>query len=100
MSQPKSQLLTFKHWAGISSDISYYLNAHHIDFLNWSLETIAIPLRVMASSSHGVATSTPYSCVQGTEDTITLMVEWKNIKSGNIGTSIHTGKKSKHQLFK
>jgi D-galacturonate reductase len=32
MSQPKIQLTTFKAWAGISSDISYYLNSHHIDF--------------------------------------------------------------------
>lgn len=27
MSQPKSQLETFKSWAGIDSDISYYLNS-------------------------------------------------------------------------
>lgn len=32
MSQPKFQLETFKSWAGKSSDISYYLNSHHIDF--------------------------------------------------------------------
>lgn len=32
MSQPKIQLQTFRAWAGISSDISYYLNSHHIDF--------------------------------------------------------------------
>ena len=32
MSQPKLQLSTFKAWAGLSSDISYYLNSHHIDF--------------------------------------------------------------------
>lgn len=31
MSQPKLQLETFKSWAGIDSDISYYLNSHHID---------------------------------------------------------------------
>ena len=31
MSQPKSQLETFKAWAGQDSDISYYLNSHHID---------------------------------------------------------------------
>lgn len=31
MSQPKMQLETFKAWAGIDSDISYYLNSHHID---------------------------------------------------------------------
>lgn len=32
MSQPKIQLQTFRAWAGLSSDISYYLNSHHIDF--------------------------------------------------------------------
>lgn len=37
MSQPKYQLQTFKSWAGKESDISYYLNSHHIDFLLWSL---------------------------------------------------------------
>lgn len=33
MSQPKKQLRTFAAWAGRSSDISYYLNSHHVDFL-------------------------------------------------------------------
>ena len=32
MSQPKSQLETFRAWAGIDSDISYYLNSHHVSF--------------------------------------------------------------------
>ena len=32
MSQPKFQLETFKAWAGKSSDISYYLNSHHVDY--------------------------------------------------------------------
>jgi len=30
MSQPKSQLQTFSAWAGVDSDISYYLNSHHV----------------------------------------------------------------------
>ncbi len=54
MSQPKFQLevrfsiispddlvslyQTFRAWAGISSDISYYLNSHHMDFHVWALE--------------------------------------------------------------
>jgi len=38
MSQPKHQLETFKAWAGKSSDISFYLNSHHIDFSEWTLE--------------------------------------------------------------
>jgi D-galacturonate reductase len=32
MSQPKSQLQTFSAWAGIDSDISYYLNSHHVRY--------------------------------------------------------------------
>lgn len=35
MAQPKVQLDTFKAWAGLSSDINYYLNSHHIDIHNW-----------------------------------------------------------------
>ena len=43
MSQPKSQLDTFRSWAGKSSDISYYLNAHHIDFNLWAVSEFARP---------------------------------------------------------
>jgi D-galacturonate reductase len=87
MSQPKSQLDTFSSWAGISSDISYYLNSHHVDFLCWSLNNIAKPISVIASASSGVASK---KLNRDVEDTITLTVQWKNIKDGSIGTSIHT----------
>ena len=40
MSQPKFQLETFKAWAGLGSDISYYLNSHHIDLHVWAMEVI------------------------------------------------------------
>ncbi|SPQ93277.1 unnamed protein product (mitochondrion) [Plasmodiophora brassicae] len=55
MSQPKGQLATFKSWAGISSDISYYLNSHHIDFHAWALTGIARPTLVSAVASNGIA---------------------------------------------
>ena len=55
MAQPKQQLDTFKAWAGKSSDISYYLNSHHLDILNWSVQSFAEPQRVVAMSSTGVA---------------------------------------------
>jgi D-galacturonate reductase len=55
MSQPKYQLLTFKSWAGKSSDISYYLNSHHIDFHVWACQGNAIPTRVYATAAKGVA---------------------------------------------
>ncbi|MDF1712939.1 MAG: Gfo/Idh/MocA family oxidoreductase [Akkermansiaceae bacterium] len=85
MSQPKSQLESFRAWAGKSSDISYYLNAHHIDFHCWTLEGLARPTSVIASASTGVAKS------QGlpTEDSITLMVDWLN-NSGTKGTAVYT----------
>ena len=46
MSQPKFQLETFKGWAGISSDISYYLNSHHIDLHVWSMTKKGRPVSV------------------------------------------------------
>lgn len=74
MSQPKNQLETFKAWAGRDSDISYYLNSHHIDICLWMVQGRALPVRVTASGSKGIATSK--GCVEGTEDTITLLVEF------------------------
>ena len=44
MSQPKFQLETFKAWAGLGSDISYYLNSHHIDLHVWAMEVTTISL--------------------------------------------------------
>ncbi|KAF8328129.1 NAD(P)-binding protein [Cantharellus anzutake] len=76
MSQPKSQLETFKAWAGKDSDISYYLSSHHIDIHTWIMGDSGYPTRVTASASSGIATSPPYSCVPNTEDTITLLVDW------------------------
>ena len=75
MSQPKHQLNTFSAWAGKSSDISYYLNSHHIDWSEWTLHGMARPVRVTASSSSGVA----YTKGMDTEDSITLTVQWENL---------------------
>lgn len=86
MSQPKSQLESFRAWAGKSSDISYYLNAHHIDFHAWSMEGIARPLSVVASASTGVAQKKGIE----TEDSITLLVDWEHLDSGNRGTAVYT----------
>ncbi|KAJ1561316.1 hypothetical protein HK096_005145 [Nowakowskiella sp. JEL0078] len=90
MSQPKYQLRTFQSWAGKSSDISYYLNSHHIDVHTWQVQGVAKPVKVSASASSGVATSSDYGCVEGTEDTISLLVQFRNIKSGSLGTAIYT----------
>jgi len=75
MSQPKRQLDTFRAWAGRSSDISYYLNAHHIDFHVWCMRGDSRPERVTALCSDGVATG---RLGVPTEDTITLAVNWRN----------------------
>ncbi|MGJ8695795.1 MAG: Gfo/Idh/MocA family protein [Verrucomicrobiaceae bacterium] len=86
MSQPKSQLESFRAWAGKASDISYYLNAHHIDFHVWAMEGVARPVSVVASGSTGVAEGMGIA----TEDSITLMVDWVHEGSGNRGTAVYT----------
>eukprot|EP01043_Picozoa_sp_COSAG02_P054287 COSAG02_NODE_6125_length_3783_cov_1.474355_3_plen_149_part_00 len=87
MSQPKHQLQTFKAWAGKSSDISYYLNSHHVDFHEWANHGIARPISVVATGSTGIAKA-KYDI--DTEDTITLTVQWQNFADGSLGTAIYT----------
>jgi D-galacturonate reductase len=86
MSQPKSQLETFRAWAGKSSDISYYLNAHHIDFLHWTVGHQARPVSVTAIASIGVARD------QGipAEDTITLATQWEIAGTSRTATALFT----------
>lgn len=75
MSQPKSQLETFKAWAGVDSDISYYLNSHHIDICESMVQGLGFtPVKVSASASKGAAVS--LGCNPATEDTISLLVHW------------------------
>jgi D-galacturonate reductase len=85
MSQPKHQLQTFAAWAGKSSDISYYLNSHHVDFTEWAFHNRARPIRVTAAASTGVAASQGIN----TEDSITLTVTWENTDS-SLGTAVYT----------
>ena len=88
MSQPKSQLETFKAWAGKGSDISYYLNSHHVDICD-SMVPGYKPLRVTASGSRGTAEG--LGCVAGTEDTITLLVVWqKRDDPTKVATGVYT----------
>lgn len=90
MSQPKSQLETFKAWAGIDSDISYYLNSHHVDICDSMVSQLGYrPTRVFATASKGVATS--LGCDPVTEDTITCMVTWeKPGEPDKRGTGVYT----------
>ena len=86
MSQPKHQLETFKAWAGKSSDISYYLNSHHVDWSEWTLAGIARPVRVTATASTGIA----HSKGMPAEDSITLTVQWENLESKALGCAVYT----------
>jgi D-galacturonate reductase len=77
MSQPKSQLETFKAWAGVDSDISYYLNSHHVDICDSMVSQLGyLPVKVSASASKGVAVG--LGCDPVTEDTISLLVHWQH----------------------
>eukprot|EP00049_Salpingoeca_infusionum_P002839 m.60442 g.60442 ORF g.60442 m.60442 type:complete len:419 (-) comp11819_c0_seq2:2407-3663(-) len=89
MSQPKFQLETFKAWAGKLSDISYYLNSHHIDMHAWMMEGNARPVAVTAQGATGIAEKEPFNCPKGTEDTITLLVHWVNT-SGSTCVAVYT----------
>ena len=87
MSQPKKQLQTFRDWAGLGSDISYYLNTHHIDWHVWMMQGRGRPVSVSASASTGMACQLLERSV---EDTITLKVDWENLPSGTKGVAIYT----------
>ncbi|OBT75235.1 hypothetical protein VF21_06149 [Pseudogymnoascus sp. 05NY08] len=90
MSQPKSQLETFKAWAGVDSDISYYLNSHHIDICDSMVQQLGyIPTKVTATASKGGATD--LGCDPVTEDTITLLVTWvKKSDPARVATGVYT----------
>ena len=90
MSQPKFQLETFKSWAGKESDISYYLNSHHIDIHESMVRHQGyLPTKVSATSSKGVATD--MGCDESTEDTITLLATWvKTSDPSKRGIAVYT----------
>ena len=88
MSQPKFQLETFKAWAGKDSDISYYLNSHHVDICE-SMVPGYRPVKVTANGSRGTAEA--LGCVKGTEDTISLLVRWeKKGEPEKVATGVYT----------
>ena len=90
MTQPKAQLDTFAGWAGKSSDISYYLNSHHMDVHAWSVGRTSRPERVVAMAARGAAERRLRpSDNRAIEDTITLMVQWRN-DNDSAGTATYT----------
>ncbi|OBT54155.1 hypothetical protein VE04_10306 [Pseudogymnoascus sp. 24MN13] len=90
MSQPKSQLETFKAWAGVDSDISYYLNSHHVDICDSMVQQLGyIPTKVTATASKGAATD--LGCDPVTEDATTLLVTWvKKDDPARVATGVYT----------
>jgi D-galacturonate reductase len=56
------------------------------------VEGHAVPYKVTASAGSGVATSEPFNMVDGTEDTITLLVNWRSTdeKQPKEGTAVYT----------
>ncbi|KAG8460433.1 hypothetical protein KFE25_011924 [Diacronema lutheri] len=89
MSQPKHQLDTFAAWAGRASDISYYLNSHHVDFHAWVERGRARAVRVSAHASNGFA-NRHNGLPAGCEDTITLCVDWRNFVDGTRAHATYT----------
>ncbi|KAI8475160.1 MAG: hypothetical protein J3K34DRAFT_405520 [Monoraphidium minutum] len=88
MAQPKVQLETFRSWAGLSSDINYYLNSHHIDIHNWLAGHAARPVSVTALAAAGAAERV---LGRPCEDTITLSSKWAATDgSGAVGTAVYT----------
>jgi len=87
MSQPKLQLETFRAWAGIGSDISYYLNSHHIDLHSWMMQGKARCLWVVASGSTGVAEKI---LGRDCEDTISLLAAWEDLSTKSLGHASYT----------
>src|SRR5690606_5054282 len=68
---------TFAAWAGRDSDISFYLNSHHVDIHDTLVRPLGwTPASVVAAGATGVAEG--LGCVAGTEDTISLLTEWEN----------------------
>lgn len=92
MTQPKSQLHTFRFWFEGKTpvtDISYYLNSHHVDICSWALQDQAVCTEVTALASSGAAKKELQKDIL-VEDTITLVTKWENVKSKNPGMAFFT----------
>jgi D-galacturonate reductase len=84
MSQPDYQLDVFD-WAKTGdSDISYYLNSHHIDYHLLLLKNTNSTFKPVSVMAHGTKRNS-----NNFYDTITLTVKYLNIK-GDISQAIYT----------
>lgn len=87
MSQPDCQAKHYHSINGQATDVSLYLNSHHIDYHTWLMGGQAIPIRVTAHGSTGVLEK---SYGIQTQDTITIVAQWQNKKNGVIGCGSYT----------
>ena len=74
-------LFILKAWAGIGSDISYYLNSHHIDLHVWAMQGKARCVSVRAIATTGVVAEKLLG--RPCEDTITVTAEWENFNNNS-----------------
>ena len=78
-------------WAGKSSDISYYLNSHHVDFHEWCCSGIegAAGTSDCAYLPQDVAQAKlgrPLRTTRG----ITLSVQWRTLATNALGHALYT----------
>ncbi len=78
----------FQSWAGVGSDISYYLNSHHIDLHVWTMQGLARCVGVTATASKGVVAEDLLG--RPCEDTITVVAEWENMADLSRGHAVYT----------
>ena len=87
MSQPECQARHYHPVNINATDVSLYLNSHHIDYHAWLMGSKAIPIRVTAHASTGVLEK---SYGIQTPDTITVVAQWQNAMNGVIGCASYT----------
>lgn len=87
MSQPDCQAKHYHRVNSKATDVSLYLNSHHIDYHCWLMGSKAIPIRVTAHASTGILAN---SYGIQTPDTITVVVQWQNTMNSVIGCASYT----------
>lgn len=87
MSQPACQARHYCSNGRTSTDVSFYLNAHHVDLHAWFMGERSRPMQVTAFGSFGILQREHGI---NTPDTITLAVQWQDRDSGVIGHASYT----------
>ena len=73
-------------WLSFRGIFNFLYSSHHVDWSEWTLASIARPIRVTATGSTGVAKSKGIE----TEDSITLTVQWENSNDKSLGCAVYT----------